>query len=201
MRSASEVEDRLRAIVVAELRSRLARDVLPHLCIHNRRQPLDHRRTVYGEPNESYNRISAGVEAGVALPVLQTIGLCMLGAENPETWTGTICEEPLDAQRCPYFAYKQARADVYREFLTNLQDPVWVEAHLPAAHSLLWVMSAPLKVETRPSALRRAWLRIREVLALVMPWPARKNSPEASVYLPPLDAFPEEDRARATVSH
>jgi len=201
MRSASEVEDKLRAIVVQELQRRLSREVLPHLCVHNRRQPLDHRRTVYGEPNESYNRISAGVEDGVVLPVLQTIGLCTLGAENPETWTGTICEEPLDAQRCPYFVYKQARADVYREFLENLRDPVWVEVHLPAAHALLWVINAPLKVESRRTLARRVLSKLRELLTLVIPWPARENSPEASVYLPPLDAFPEEDRAGATASH
>jgi hypothetical protein len=201
MRAASEIEERLRVIVVEELRQRLDREILPHLCVHNRRQPLDHRRSIYGEPNEGYNRISAGIEGGVSLPVLQTIGLCMLGAENPETWSGTICEEPLDAQRCPYFVYKQARADVYREFLTNLRDPVWVEGHLPAAHALLWVMSAPLKVEPRPSGWRRAWWKIRKIVGLIIPWRARENSPEASVYLPPLDAFPEEDCARATVSH
>jgi hypothetical protein len=201
MKSASEIEERLRAIVIEELRRRLARDVLPHLCVHNRRQPLDHRPTVYGEPNESYNRISAGIEDGVSLPVLQTIGLCMLGAESPDTWAGTICEEPIDAQRCPYFAYKQARSDVHREFLENLRDPVWVETHLPAAHALLWVMNTPLKVEPSPSPWRRRWLRVREILAMLVPWPARENSPEASVYLPPLDAFPEEDSARATASH
>jgi len=201
MRAASEIEERLRSIVVEELRQRLDREVLPHLCVHNRRQPLDHRRSIYGEPNEGYNRITAGVEDGVALPVVQTLGLCMLGAEHPETWPGTICEEPLDAQRCPYFVFKQSRADVYRGFLTNLQDPVWVEAHLPAAHALLWVMSAPLKIESKPSGWRRAWRKIRDVLALLVPWPAPENSPEASVYLPPLDAFPEEDRARATAGH
>lgn len=201
MRSSTEIEERLRAIVIAELQRRLEREVLPHLCSHNRRQPLDHRRTIYGEPNESYNRISAGVEDGVSLPVLQTIGLCMLGSESPETWAGTICEEPLDAQRCPYFVYKTTRAEVYREFVANLQDPMWVETHLPAAHSLLWVLNAPLKIAPKPTIWGRMWRKIREAVALVIPWPARENSPEASVYLPPLDAFPEDNSARATASH
>lgn len=201
MRSATEIEERLRVIVVDELRRRLAREVLPHLCAHNHRQPLDHRRTVYGEPNGSFNRISAGVEDGVSLPVLQTIGLCTLGVEDPETWSGTICEEPLDAQRCPYFTYKQARADVYREFLDNLRDPGWVETHLPAAHSLLWVINAPLKVDPALPWHRRLWWRVRDFLDKLVPWPGRDDPPEASVYLPPLDAFPEEDRARAAISH
>jgi hypothetical protein len=201
VRASTEIEERLRVIVVTELRRRLEREVLPHLCVHNRRQPLDHRRTVYGEPNAAYNRISAGVEDGVSLPVLQTIGLCTLGAENPETWTGTICEEPLDAQRCPYFTYREARAEVYKEFVTNLRDPMWVEAHLPAAHALLWVMNAPLKVETQPTLFGRLWRKVREMLAFLIEWPGRENSLEASVYLPPLDALPEEDSARATASH
>lgn len=201
MRTAAEVREKLREILVEELRRRLARDVLPHRCVHNHRQPLDHRRTVYGEPNESFNRISAGVEDGVSLPVLQTIGLCTLGAENPETWAGTICEEPLDAQRCPYFVFKRSRADLYRDFLANLRDPGWVEAHLPAAHSLLWVMDGPLKVEPSLPWHRRAWWRVREFLAQLVPWLGRDDPPEASVYLPPLDAFPEEDGARASASH
>lgn len=198
MKSTAEVEERLRTIVVAELRKRLTRETLPHLCVHNRRQPLDHRRTIYGEPNGSYNRISTGVENGVALPVLQTIGLCMLGSEDPESWPGNMCDEPLDAQRCPYFTYKQSRADVYAEFIANLKDPEWVEAYLPAAHALLWVMSAPpLRVTPEISRLHRLWRWVWGVL-----WHrGSKNSPEALVYLPPLDAFPEEDRARAPAFH
>lgn len=197
MRSDAEIEDRLRAIVVAELRKRLTREILPHLCIHNRRHPLDHRRTIYGEPNDSYNRISVGVEDDVALPVAQTIGLCMLGSEDPETWNGNVCEEPLDAQRCPYFTYKQTRADVYAEFVANLGDPRWIEAHLPAAHILLWVRGGRLEVVEGISVFERLWRRIVRFLSPASP----ENTPDAVVYLPPLDALPEEDRARVPIGY
>lgn len=161
MRAAAELEERVRTLVGEELQRRLAREVLPHLCVHNHRQPLDHRRQLYGEINGAYNRISAGIEDGVALPVLQTIGLCMIGAENPESWGGAICEEPIDAQRCPYFVYRRARAEVYAELVTELRDPDWVQAHLPAVHWLLWAVGAPgLEVQTGVSRVKRLWRRV-----------------------------------------
>lgn len=198
MRSPAEIEDRVRDIVVAELHRRLARDVLPHLCVHNLRQPLDHRRTILGEPNDSYNRVSAGLdEKGQSLPVIQSIGLCMLGSDDPETWTGTICEEAIDAQRCPYFKFRQARADVYNEFVTDLRNPEWVALNLPAAHQLLWVMRTPLAVEPSVPAWRRV---LRWIARLVSGGPSEKSK-GALVYLPPLDAFPEQDSARAPARH
>lgn len=201
MRSSVEVEERVRAIVLAELKDRLERRVLPHLCMHNRRQPLDHRRSVLGEPNRMYNRIAAGVEDGVVVPVAETIGLCMLGAEDPAQWGGTICEEPLDAQRCPYFVHRQSRADVYQEFVANLADPVWVEVHLPVVHSLLWVLSLPLQVEEPTTVFGRVWAKMRHIWALFSPRTSPGFLARASVYLPPLDALPEDDRARAAASN
>lgn len=191
MKSTNEIEEQVRTLLVEELQRRLNREVLPHLCVHNHRQPLDHRKSIYGEPNVSYNRISAAVEDGVSLPVVQTIGLCMLDADPPEEWRGTICDEPLDAQRCPFFVHRQSRVDVYNEFVGNLRDPKWVELHLPAVHSLLWVIGASLGLSEGVSTLYRFWMKVTFGLFE----PPSEKSQDVLVYLPPLDAF-HEDRPR-----
>lgn len=199
MRSTEDIEGRLRELLLAELTRRLAREKLPELCAHNHRQALDHRRTVYGETNESYNRISRGVEEvdgkRVALPVVQSIGLCMLGSQDIESWPGSICEEPIDAQRCPYFQYKLTRAEVYDEFAMQVTNPDWVETTLPAVHSLLWVLGAALRVESASWGARvlesiLRWFRLRP-----------KKSVSVLVYLPPLNAWTDEDRTGAPAPH
>ena len=201
MKATLEVEGRLRDMLRAELLRRLARPILPEACAHNYRHPLDHRKTVLGEPNASYNRIGQDVEEvdgkRVALPVLQSIGLCMLGAENIEAWPGNICEEPLDAQRCPYFVHRQTREAVYESFIGELSDPAWVESSLPAVHALLWVLGGTMRVKGA-SHLERAleWLR------RALPWARRQEAQaDVSVYLPTLDACPDEDSPRALATN
>lgn len=199
MKSTVEVEDRLRELLIGELGRRLTRETLPQLCSHNHRHSLDHRRVAYGEPNEGYNRITQGVEEvdgkRVALPVVQTIGLCMLGAESVETWPGSICEEPIDAQRCPYFEYKVTRTEVYNGFLADLSNPAWVERSLPAVHSLLWVLGALLRVHhSRP---RKWWTWFQQVVLRR----SLERFAYVSVYLPTLDAWPDENRAGTPTHH
>lgn len=182
MKSVGQIEDRIRRAVALELERRLEREVLPHLCRHNFRQPLDHRRTVYGEANAGYNRISLGVVNGVALPVLQTMGLCMLGAEEPEQWPGNVCEDPLDAQRCPKFEHRQSAAEVYRGFMADVHSATWLKENLPEVSGLLWVIDA----ELRPSGRRPPWW-VRVWMWFVR-GPLREFSTRAveiSVYLPP----------------
>lgn len=199
MKSTVEVEEQVRELLLAELKQRLTRPRLPTLCLHNHRHALDHRKSVYGEPNASYNRVSQGVEevdgARVALPVVQTIGLCMMGAESIETWPGNICEEAIDAQRCPYFKYRQSRSEVYDGFVANVTDPSWVKAFLPAVHSLLWVLGVALRVEPA-SWLALQWERVLRVLRR-----RAKKSVDLLVYLPKLDAWPDEDSAGAASPH
>lgn len=141
MKTQIEIEDRIREILKQELRLRVgaASLKLPHHCVHNHQQPLDTRRQVEGEPNAQWNRITR--QQG--LPVLQTMGLCMLGSEHAEDWQGTICDEPLDAQRCPLFQARQAVADVDEEFRTQTQDAEWVRENLPEVHVLLWALESP----------------------------------------------------------
>ncbi len=59
MRSKSEVQQRVRALLVQELdrRAELASKRLPRLCVHNHKHSLDDRKKVDGEPNEMFNRI------------------------------------------------------------------------------------------------------------------------------------------------
>jgi hypothetical protein len=144
MRTSEEIEGRIRLVLREELERRVsaATKKLPRTCVHNHRHPLDTRRVVDGEPNENYNRITSGH----ALPVVQTIGLCMYGSENPEQWGGTICEDPIDAQRCPFFTPKHGREEVIQEFKEQLGSNEWVKKNLPEVESLRWVLAdeAPL---------------------------------------------------------
>jgi hypothetical protein len=138
MKTETDIRDRLRVLVGEELDRRVAQaaERLPRRCVHNHRHPLDQRKQVNGEPNDTYNRITSTR----GLPVLQTIGLCMLGSEDPETWGGTICEEPLDAKRCPVFTPLKGKAELMQEFEEQLRDAEWVQANLPEVHALLWVL-------------------------------------------------------------
>ena len=158
IRSELEVQDRIRHLLTVELDRCVAKATarLPHQCIHNHRQPLDVRKVVEGEANPDYNR----VERPGHLPV---IGLCMLGAEDPTQWNGTICEDPIDAQRCPYYTDPTSTHEVVEAtFHAQLQDLRWVEANLPEVYGLLWALGS----ETMPKlpwwkAIWFRFLRIR----------------------------------------
>lgn len=154
MKSESEIRNRLNQLLADELNRRiaLASERLPERCTHNHRQSLDSRKQVEGETNEAYNRTTRGP----SLPVLQTIGLCMLGSEDPTTWPGTICEEPVDAKRCPTFQARQGKTELLQEFRGQLRDATWLKEHGTEIHLLLWLLGeAPeaspevVKVETQ----------------------------------------------------
>jgi hypothetical protein len=138
MKSQADIESRVRALLCDELtrRVREAETRLPHLCVYNHRQPLDTRKTVEDMPNETYNRTSTNEGE----PVKQVIGLCMLGAENPEAWPGDICEDPIDAQRCPYFQPTATKEAIYKTFQANVTDLDWVRQNMPEVYGLLWAL-------------------------------------------------------------
>lgn len=138
MRGEPEVRVRLNQLLAEEVNKRIAEasERLPHRCVHNHRHPLDQRKQVDGEPNEGYNRIANGR----GLPVIQTIGLCMLGSDDPETWGGTICEDPIDAKRCPDFKPAKLKADLLKEFREQLRDEAWAREHLPEVFALMWLL-------------------------------------------------------------
>jgi hypothetical protein len=148
MRTAKEIEDRIRLLLIEELDARVKRAVLrlPHMCVHNHRHALDVRKSAEGGPNDSYNRITKNHH----LPVAQTIGLCfLLGFDgkptdrlDPEQWGGTICEDPIDAERCSYFTPTVTKSTLLVEFKEQLNNVEWLRENMPEVHSLLWVLNS-----------------------------------------------------------
>jgi hypothetical protein len=136
MRTETDVQDRIRYLLTQEINRRLTEATarLPHLCKHNYRHPLDVRKEIAGEPNHQYNRVN-----GRSLP---TIGLCMLGSENPETWPGNICEDAIDAKRCPVFSAAASKESIQKEFYNQLRDLEWVSRDLPEVYGLLWALGS-----------------------------------------------------------
>lgn len=142
MRTNDEIQNKIQTLLHKELNRRVqeATQRLPHRCTHNHRQSLDARREVTGEPNEGFNRVNR-----TRLPTVPTLGLCMLGANTPEKWRGDICDDPIDAQRCPYFNPTLSKGAILTEFRQQVEDEEWLKAKLPDVHALLWVLdtSAP----------------------------------------------------------
>lgn len=134
MKTAAEIRDRIRYLLVYELDRRVeeASRRLPHRCKHNHLHQLDARKQVDGEPNFQYNRIDAKMP--------QTIGLCMYGADDFEQWPGDICEDEIDARRCPWFESIQTKEELLAEFVEQLQEPGWVENNMVDVAQLLWVL-------------------------------------------------------------
>ncbi len=159
MKTKSEIEARVKELICAELDRRVseASKRLPTRCIHNYRHSLDTRHQVDGEANPEYNRIADGR----GLPVIQTIGLCMLGSEDPESWGGTICEEPIDARKCDVFKPSKGKEAIMPELSRDLQDGGWLLENMPELFGLLWV----LDVVQEPSIpwYKRLWFRLLRI--------------------------------------
>lgn len=127
-------------MVCSELDRRVAEasERFPTRCLNNYRHPLDTQKQIEGEPNSGYNRITDKQ----GLPVIQTIGFCLLNCEDPENWDGTICEEPIDAKKCPDFKQAKTKADILPELARDLKDADWVKGNQPELFTLLWVLGA-----------------------------------------------------------
>lgn len=161
MKTESEVRDRVTELLGEELvrRAQEAEERLPRRCTHNHQQPLDTRKHVEGDMNPYYNGVSRGVDdEGNPLPVVQTIGLCMLN--EPEKHL-TICEDPIDAKRCPFFTPAQGKEELYRTFVEQLQDPTWVRENLSEVHALLWVLDAAQTPSI--SFWKRLWFKFTRI--------------------------------------
>lgn len=155
MRAEQAIQDRIRSLLTQELERRVsaANARIPRHCEHNYQHPLDTRKQINGEPNENYNRIAQGTH----LPVLQTIGLCKLGSNNPEEWGGTICEEAIDAQRCPLFKPKDSREVIQKRLEAHLRDAQWVKENLPEVNGLLWAINTENLPEPEPEPVSLPW--------------------------------------------
>lgn len=140
MKTDTEIRERVRGLLVQELDRRVdeAHRRLPRRCTFNHRQVLDTRKAVDGEPNENFNRLASLRH----LPMVPTIGLCMYGAEDPEQWNGAICEDPIDAQKCPLFVPRQTKKQLLEEFQEQLATEGWVQENMPDVAVLLWALDA-----------------------------------------------------------
>jgi hypothetical protein len=138
MKSKDDIENRVRALLCDELTRRVceAKTRLPHLCTYNHRHPLDTRKSVEDMPNDTYNRISTNDGERIK----QTIGLCMFNAEAPTLWPGNICEDPIDAQRCPYFQPPATKESIFKAFQVNVTNLDWVKANMPELYGLFWAL-------------------------------------------------------------
>lgn len=136
MQTENAIQDRIRYLLSLELSQRVekAQKRLPRHCKHNYLHSLDVRKKVDGEVNEAYNRID--VEGK------QTIGLCMVGQEDYEHWEGTICEDPIDAQRCPLYDPILTKEGLEETFFSQIRDLDWVQENLPEVYGLLWALGS-----------------------------------------------------------
>ena len=138
MKTKFEIEARIKELICSELDRRVAEasERLPTRCLNNYRHPLDTRKQIEGESNAEYNRITDKQ----GLPVIQTIGFCLLNCEDPENWEGTICEEPIDAKKCSDFKQVKTKSDILPELARDLKDVNWVQVNHPELFTLLWVL-------------------------------------------------------------
>jgi hypothetical protein len=154
MKIDDEIQDQIRKLLDEEFRQRVdaSQERLPCCCVYNYRHSLDSRKRVNGEENTAYNRITRG-DNRAGLPVVQSIGLCMYGSEDPQTWPGTICEDPVDAMRCPPQAFtpKVTPEVVQADFEAQIKDPAWVKRNLPEVNALLWVLGTEKVAEPPPA--------------------------------------------------
>lgn len=177
MRSETEVQDRIRFLLTVELDRRISEACarLPGNCKYNHKQPLDSRKEIAGEPNENYNRVS-GVDS--------RIGLCLLNSEDPTQWNGTICEDPIDAQRCAYFVLINTQESVGEKFRLQIKDLDWVAKNLPETYGLLWALGS----ETMPKLpwWKALWFRFIQIRSdpLIKIVPNLPASSGISLYYP-----------------
>lgn len=68
------------------------------------------------------------------------VGLCLLGSSNPEEWKGTICDEDVQAQSCPFFKNKFSKDVMLRSFYEELEDETVVSAEYKDIAALQWVI-------------------------------------------------------------
>ena len=161
MKTQTEIEDRIRFLLTEALDRKVveASSRLPRLCRHNHQHPLDTRRQVHGEPNAGYNRITVG-EGDT---VVQTIGLCLLGSNDPETWGGTICEDDIDAQKCSLFEPVMDKETVWRDFSAILNDPDRLRNEFPEIYGLVWALESFVGLTYRLPWWKRLWFRLWRV--------------------------------------
>lgn len=146
MKSEAQLIDRIKVLLVAEWERRvLVRGTrTPEACRNHHWQDLNLRNTADGTPNDAYNRVA--VEGGTRT------GLCLYGSRTEE-WSGTLCEDAVDAQRCPHFDPLWSPGLMYADYLLDLADLEWVSSSLAEVQILSWAL------ETLPAPPAPSWVR------------------------------------------
>jgi len=149
MKSKAEILDHYNSLIsdIASARVKAAEARLPRFCKYHLEHSLDVRKQVGGEPNPRYNFIITS----------RTLGLCVKGSEDPETWNGDICEDDVDAQRCPYFELKVTKEQLLTQVNKELSDLDWLKQNQPDVYALAWVLEETPKL----SWWQRLWLKLR----------------------------------------
>lgn len=156
MKTADEVQERVRFLLIQELDRRVEElsQRLPHRCIHNHLHQLDARKLVDGERNFRYNSITNDA---------QTMGLCMYGSEDPERWPGDICEDEIDAKRCPWFEPIRGKDAELEHFEAQLRTDGWIEDNMPELAQLLWVLDDEGTVIHGIPWWKKLWYRLLRI--------------------------------------
>jgi hypothetical protein len=185
MRTKSEIEDRIRFLLVRELERRVQKAIerLPHRCVYNHRQPLDTRKTVEDETNPYYNRITMGIDLdGNPVPVHQTIGLCTYKEES----TGydaqarlIICEDPVDAQSCPLFFPRKSKSELWAEYREQISNLAWLQENLPEVYGLYWALESEAEMRAP------WWARLLYYFLRIRPEPLRMPTELVKLLPPP----------------
>jgi hypothetical protein len=85
----------------------------------------------------------------------------MYGSGDPESWPGNICDEPIDAKRCPYFTPRVDKKAILIQFREDLKNADWVQNNLPGVAELLWVLE--MAELPRIPLWKRVWFWILKV--------------------------------------
>jgi hypothetical protein len=178
VKSESEIRNRIDEAVFEEISRRVDAlgERVPHKCIHNYRHPLDARKVTEEGFNPQYNRMTSEKR----LPVLQTVGLCLLGSEDPSAWGGTICDEPIDAKRCPVFTPFKTKEDLVTEVKEQMADEVWLKEHMPEVYALSWAVGMVVGPRLSWWARFLLWIRRVTLEPQVAPFSSDKLLPPGS---------------------
>jgi hypothetical protein len=96
-------------------------------------ETLDHARTKL--PHHCKFNYDHALEGG------ETIGLCMYGAQDPESWPGDICDSEDVSRICPKFEMLVSSKDLASILDKKMLDPDFLADHVPEIPALLWVLS------------------------------------------------------------
>lgn len=159
MKAKSDIEKRLRRLRERYLRQYLRRhfERRPEACAHNH----GHRPNLLPyRTSDVETELEVAPRKVTTLLVLNdrhdSVRVCLLGLEDPETWEGDVCETAERAGRCPHFKPRLTLDEATRDFDALMADDRKVLKLYPDVAMLQWVLGV------RMAKVRRGlmeWLR------------------------------------------